>query len=145
MTSASRLSQSLPHTIRNDTLPDTIPLNPPYPHDSAHEALPNDPHCLVSINDSTSASLKTASGLQPNPDHHGDFARLIPVNRQARSAFHQVADNLMRDSSLRCHIQQYIHIESSKQEADAELSSSDTDTGNRDQQLWWTGYYRFNL
>ncbi|KAH8807604.1 kinase-like domain-containing protein [Xylogone sp. PMI_703] len=90
--------------------------------------------------------LRSAStSFNEKDEHHGDFARLVPANRLARSAFNEVAETLKSDGSKYPHARQFIHIDSTQVEFFAELSASDTESEHKVTQRWWTGYYRLNM
>jgi hypothetical protein len=61
-----------------------------------------------------------------------DFARLTPINRLARQAFHEVADRMNIQPGWRPHARKFMHISNTMQ-----------NSPNTDPQ--WTGYYRFNM
>lgn len=75
-----------------------------------------------------------------------DFARLVPVNHQAKLAFHEIATILETDSSWNPHCRKFIHVYDVKSKFHSECSlETDTSDGDAEIQDIYTGYYRLNL
>jgi len=110
------------------------------------------------------SSVKSSSGASPHdtvpntPESHhqttyladhfdtGDFARLVPANKVACKAFHDIAESMKRDASWRPHARQYIHVSSTKKEFSEVISASDTDeVPEAAKYNLWTGYYRLSF
>ncbi len=78
-----------------------------------------------------------------------DFARLVPVNRQACIAFNEVVERIKKEPDWNSHAQQYLNVSESKTSLGADFSGSETDSapdiyGTNNTSVW-TGYYRLNL
>ena len=81
--------------------------------------------------------------------HFRDFARLVPVNKQAYLAFNDVVDKIKQDPSWAPHATNFIQASPFKR-ALTEMSGSETDTSASASEASlapriWSGYYRFNL
>ena len=106
------------------------------------------PPTVPSLSDDTDADAYPIGGLPKvssagSPSDAdpvgGDFAILIPRNRDALRAFNDVV-NLAPTRH-----QQYLHIEKAKRNSCNNPASTDTDTGAAEIRLPWAGHYRLNM
>lgn len=100
----------------------------------------------------------------PDESYYRDFARLVPVNRQARIAFSEVAERMKVEAEWAPHAAHFVHIDAVKRslteltgssetdasvdslhDADASSSSSSAAASAAAVPPVWTGYYRLNL
>ncbi|KAK5312505.1 hypothetical protein LTR93_011304 [Exophiala xenobiotica] len=108
----------------SDTLEDTVRLED-YPQISTNALRPN-PSVLLSTNP--------------------DFARLVPVNDQAKLAFHEIALILNADPGWNSHCRKFIHVSDVKDKvASGGLQESDTSECDPEVQEVFTGYFCLNL
>ncbi len=86
----------------------------------------------------------TASAGYSN--HHGDFARLIPVNEAAHCAFDEVAEKLQCEPDLNPHALSLMHIEELRGDNSKEESGgSDAEASFPQIHYLRTGYYRLSM
>ena len=82
----------------------------------------------------------------PLPPTSSDFARLVPVNDQARLAFHEIALILKADCSWNPHCRKFTYVSDVKGKVISGRSiESDTSEGDTETQEINTGYFRLNL
>lgn len=138
--SSGRSSMKRGSTKLDDQLPQHAP-------DSEGEipTVPNSTTPEIVLSEVEHVLRSASSSFNEKDEHYGDFARLIPANRLARSAFHDVAEAMKSDPKKYIHARQFIHIHSTQVEFFAELSASDTESEHKVPERWWTGYYRLNM
>ena len=76
----------------------------------------------------------------------GDFARLVPSNRPAILAFHDIAERIRLDPAWNPHARRFIFIEETKRHLSPEWDGSDTSgSAGEDSGPVLMGYYRLSL
>ncbi|KIW22054.1 uncharacterized protein PV07_12546 [Cladophialophora immunda] len=134
-------------TIRLDDTNDTIRLDDT--PDSTRQL--DDIHDPArQLNDTIRVENRPDSSVVPVtwslPPTSSDFARLVPVNHQAKIAFHEIATILKTDGCWNPHCRKFIHVSDVKSKVISGRSKeSDTSDGDTETQEIYTGYFRLNL